>query len=489
MSDVGVFIREQAEETVLPERKGRQWRFPVLCSLLALAIGYNIFLAFIAPPIATTKSWDDLFITLWLVSFLPYLAACVVIFVTQAPTGSKRWIELALILVGALVLRAQLVWIPPNLSNDSWRYLWDARVALNGYSPYIYVPDSPILYHLRDVLYNNSRFRNAPTLYPPVAQLFYVVSYLIAPENLVFFKCLLILCDLVSTGVLAVLLMRKGYDPARCIIYGWSPLAIIEFAIQGHLDAITVALMVLVVLAAQHSGWRARVLTGVLLAMATLTKFYPILMFVFIWRPRDWVMPLTCALTAVLAYIPYIILSHGLPLGFFASYASQYSPNGGLLAHWMYQLRQQFGINPAVTYVIDFIVVGGIVALTWYLHLKQRISIAGAMLMLTGTAFMASTAIFPWYTVGFLPWVTLLAGPAWKQVPRWGSRELVVLAFWYFSSMTITAYYISLALNWNSYYISVYYVTLVCLGIAVWWRLQWRPLPLFLKRGWPLKRS
>jgi hypothetical protein len=467
MPDIGVFVREKGSAT-FPVQRSNQWRFPVLCSLLAVAIGYNIFLAFVAPPPDTTMAWDNLFITLWLVSFIPYLAACVVIFITPAPTGRMRWVELALILVGALVLRAQLVWIPPDLSHDSWRYLWDARVTLNGYSPYVYPPDAPALLHLRDFLYNNSRFRDVPTIYPPVAQLFFLISYLLAPENLVFFKCILLLCEVVSTGTIAFLLLRKGCDPARCILYGWAPLPIIEFAIQGHLDAITVTLMLLTVLAAQSSGGRARLLTGILLAMATLTKFYPILLFVVVWRPRDWMMPLSCVLTIVLAYIPYFILSHGLPLGFFASYAAQYSPNGGFLAHWMYQLRHQFGVSSVVTYGVDLIVVGGVTALAWYLYLKGRISAAGAMLLLSGTVFMASTAIFPWYTASFLPWVALLAGSAWKQRPRWGGQEIVIIAFWYFSSMTIVSYFFSAMRDWTWYYVLVYDVTLALLAFAAW---------------------
>ena len=135
-------------------------------------------------------------------------------------------------------------------------------VTLNGYSPYVYAPGSPPLKHLVNILYENSRFRNVPTIYPPGAQAFYLISYLLAPDNLVFLKGIFILCELVTIAGLAVLLLRKGLDPARCILYAWCPLPIVEFAIQGHVDVLVVMFMVLTLVCAQSQRRGARVLTG-----------------------------------------------------------------------------------------------------------------------------------------------------------------------------------------------------------------------------------
>ena len=104
----------------------QRWRLPLLCVCLLLAIGYNIFLALISPA-PEMLAQSTMFVWFWLISFVPYLVASIVILATRGSIGRKYWIELAIILVGALVLRGQLVFLQPSLSRDSWRYLWDAR--------------------------------------------------------------------------------------------------------------------------------------------------------------------------------------------------------------------------------------------------------------------------------------------------------------------------------------------------------------------------
>src|SRR2546425_8908392 len=89
-------------------------------------------------------------------------------YTTLFRSGRWHWIEVSMILLGALMLRAMLLPLPPVLSRDSWRYLWDARVTLHGFSPYVYAPLDRALRPLLDnVLIPNSRFRTVPTIYPP----------------------------------------------------------------------------------------------------------------------------------------------------------------------------------------------------------------------------------------------------------------------------------------------------------------------------------
>src|ERR1700724_2744154 len=132
---------------------------------------------------------------------------------------SYRW---RLLLLCALLLFATgfiVLPVPPNLSHDAWRYLWDARITLHGYSPYVYIPRDPALVPLRNITFDNSRFRDVPTLYPPGAQAVYLLSYLSAPDNMFVLKSIFTALDLVTCGALAFLLYSRGLNPARCIIY------------------------------------------------------------------------------------------------------------------------------------------------------------------------------------------------------------------------------------------------------------------------------
>ncbi|MEO6891174.1 MAG: glycosyltransferase family 87 protein [Ktedonobacteraceae bacterium] len=462
----------------------QRWRFPLLCVLLLIATGMNAALALSAPPIDGPLTP---FLWLWLSSFLPYLAASFLILSTKAPSGRRQWIELGVILGGALILRALLLPIPPNLSHDSWRYLWDARVTLHGYSPYAYAPGDPLFTSLRDFIFANSRFRNVPTIYPPAAQAVYLLSYILAPSNLFVLKGIFLVADLVTCAALALLLKRRGLDPARCLIYAWCPLPIIEFALQGHVDVLTLTFMVLTILCALSQRRGARVLTGFLLALATLTKIYPIVLLVVVLRRRDWALLATCFATIILAYTPYLLLGHGQIFGFFATYASEHTPNAGIVQLALDWLAARIGIPARATqileYAVDLLVVGGVSLLILWLRLRERISMEAGTLILIGTIFTVSSHIFPWYTTALLPWIALLVRPIWivpirergdeiravfwpRVVQAVHGRGLAVAMAWYFTCISTIAYFFNTLPDWNSYYFLVYDVTLAGLLVA-----------------------
>ncbi|MDQ6643857.1 MAG: hypothetical protein M3Y76_05355 [Chloroflexota bacterium] len=167
-------------EPLSPEKRP-WWRSLVLLLVLLLALVLYIVLINVAPPIDAVLILP--FLHVWMLCFVPYLAACGFVLLTKPASGPWRWIELGIILVGALLFRIMLVPLPPNLSHDSWRYLWDARVTLHGYSPYVYPPWDKAFLSLRDFIYDNSRFRDVPTIYPPGAQAVYLLSYLLAPAT------------------------------------------------------------------------------------------------------------------------------------------------------------------------------------------------------------------------------------------------------------------------------------------------------------------
>jgi hypothetical protein len=538
------------------------WRLVLLCVLLILAIGFNLLLVVLAPPIDNPVS---VFVTFWLVSFLPYLAACLLVLVLRPLDGRWRWLELGMILLGAFILRAIFLPLLPDLSHDSWRYLWDAHVTLHGYSPYVYIPGDPALIHLRNVVFDNSRYRDVPTLYPPGAQAIYLLSYLIAPDNLLVLKSIFSGLDLVTCGALAFLLQSRGLDPARCIIYAWCPLPILEFALQGHHEAITLAFTMLAFTSALGTWRGSRVLTGFLLAMATLTNIYPILFLVVLLRRgdnphkcgrkgqsdrkgqgerkdqgdrksrpicvklsegqgdrkgrgkgqgdrksrpyytttrlakpvysrgracpcpaegyhlllcllsmcrRDWALLATCFATLILAYVPYALLGHGQVFGFFATYASEQSPNAGsvlLLIRWLGErLALHRSMILTLGYCVDLLLVSGAALGILWLRWHKLISIEAAALILIGTIFAVSTHLYPWYNTALLPWLALLIEPLWTRQNGLSGKGMAAVITWYFACISITWYFFFFSTSpaWNMYYLLVYALTLAGLGLA-----------------------
>src|SRR6266496_5850095 len=400
------------------------WRIVTLCSLFSFSV-----IAYILLFNAVPQSDDRIapFLHVWMISFLPYFAACAFVLTTKPLAGKWRWIELGIIVLGAFILRVMLLPLPPGLSHDSWRYLWDARVTLNGFSPYVYAPGSKVLAALQNtILYTNSRFRNVPTIYPPGAQAVYLLSYLLAPANLYFLKGIFVIFDMVTCAALIILLGRKGIDQRRVLLYAWCPLPIIEFAIQGHVDVITLTFTILAVLSAANHSVRGYMLTGFLIGLATLTKIYPILLLVVILpggedkhvpvmrRIKHHYVPLlvTCFATIVLGYLPYLIMGHGQVLGFFSTYASQLGQNAGVTQQFVRWLGDQLHLPLTQTITLEHVIGLLLISIVSFIVLVQRwhnrISIEAATFLLFAVVLSITPFVFPWYTPTQLLWVPVL---------------------------------------------------------------------------------
>ena len=459
--------RQPQESESLFSVKRPWWRSLVLILLLLLSVALYVMLINVAAPENTLLFAP--FLQTWMVCFVPYFAACALVLATKPAPGRWRWIELGIIFVGALVFRVMLLPLPPNLSHDSWRYLWDARVTLRGYSPYVYLPWDKTFLSLRDFIYENSRYRNVPTLYPPGAQAVFLLSYLLAPSNLFFLKGIFIVFDMVTCGALALLLRQKNSDPRRAIIYAWCPLPIVEFALQGHVDVITITFTILAVLCATATWRGSRAVTGFLIGMATLTKIYPIILLVVIMRRRDWALLTTCFATILVGYIPYLILGHGQVLGYLSGYASEQGGNAGVVQLLTYSISQHFHFTLAETilqeHIVDVIVICGTSLVVLVLRL-WKVSMEVTTLLMIGAILAISSHVFPWYATAFLPWIAMLIGPLWTRRHLSG-KGLAILTVWYFTTASLSGYFFSNTRDWHAYYVFVYDATLLGLGIAL----------------------
>jgi hypothetical protein len=386
------------------------------------------------------------------------------VFLTGPTQGRWKWIELGLLLGGAFLLRVILLPLPPNLSHDSWRYVWDARMFLHGYSPYVYDPENKVLQGFRDVIFANSRFRNVPSLYPPGAQYIYALSYLLAPSNLYVLKGVFVFFDLGSCVLLALFLIRKGLDPARLIFYAWCPLPIVEFALQGHLDALPVTFALLAIFFSDNKSWGGRALTGFLIGIGTLTKLYPLILLVPVvrlreWR-RDWLLVLTCLLTIVLGYMPFFLQGHGQIFGFFSVYANEQGQNAGIIQRLLYFVSLGLHLSASsmttLEHVAAVLLVGGTSLALFWLRQRGTISREAGTLILFGLVLTVSSYVFPWYTTTLLPWLALLL-PSWKSLrasPQRVASLLALASIWMFVFLSITSYLYQA--DWSLYYLTVY---------------------------------
>jgi hypothetical protein len=433
---------------------------PALCVLLLLASGGNFLLASRTPAVDTPQ--ND-FISLWQLTYLPYLAGCVVILATRRSSSLKwRRVELGVIFLGACVLRLPFLFLEPNLSHDAWRYLWDAHVFLHGYSPYVHAPGDNELAFLRDVLFARSRYRNVPTIYPPGAQYVYILSYLGVAGSLTFLKGIFLVFDLVSCLSLAKLLACRGLDPARSFVYACCPLPVVEFALEGHMDVLPITWMLLAALAAQSPSRRGRALTGFLLGVATLAKFYPVLMLVAVVRLRAWrrdsILLLVCALTVVAGYLPFYVQGHGQIFGFLHIYANEQGLNAGVVQQEIAQIAASARLSLERTLMLEHLAAFLLLLLislgVFVLRQMDVMSIEAGVLLLLGMVLAVSSHVFPWYVPTLLPWIVLLWPGHGHTLPGplLVARLLALTAAWLFIFTCLLGY----GDEWPAYYLLAY---------------------------------
>ena len=208
-----------------------------------------------------------------------------------------------IIAVFAVLCRLALLTPEPYLSSDIYRYVWDGMVQHHGVNPYRYFPGNEHLKALRedDIFPNINRRDYAPTIYPPVAQMFFFcVTWVSA--TLTMMKLAMMAMEAVTVFALVKLLTAFGRRREEVILYAWSPLCIWEFGSSGHLDAAVIAAVVLALL----FRWRNwPVLTGLAIGAAIMLKFYPLVLLPALWRRWDWKMPATVAAVVAGGYAVY----------------------------------------------------------------------------------------------------------------------------------------------------------------------------------------
>jgi alpha-1,6-mannosyltransferase len=380
-------------------------------------IGVVIVGLTLATPTAFENLGDNAFMALTIPAGLLTIAATGV--AERVPQKHALWLIVAL----AILLRAYMLAYDPLLSSDIYRYIWDGKVQAAGINPYRYFPAEQALAFLRDdaIFPHINRADTAVTIYPPVAQFFFLLVTRIG-ESVTVMRLALIGCEAVTVTVIMLLLRRLNRPVTRVVAYLWHPLPLWEIANSGHVDALMVALMMLG-LWITVSG---RALRGAaVIAFSMLVKPYVAPVLAGIWRPWDIKMPIVVIAIVALCYVPYLSVGSGI-LGFLTKgYLMEEGISAGndlwLLSLWRLVFGEHHG--DVVIYVSTAALILLFKAFTVAGNpdraIGSRLDDINMLLLLT---LLLLSPNYPWYFLVVMPFVALCGSP-----PTWVVSLLALL--------------------------------------------------------------
>ncbi|MFQ5817718.1 MAG: glycosyltransferase 87 family protein [Terriglobia bacterium] len=326
-------------------------------------------------------------------------------------SGRDSRATLLLILVAAIVFRLTLIGAAPTLSDDLYRYQWEGRIQAAAWNPYLVTPADPELAALRDPNFARAPGQHVPTAYPPLAEL-YFYGLVRVGGGLEAFNWAALGLDLAALALVLLLLRVRGEPLARVLIYAWCPLVVLEFAGNGHYDALafgTLLLANLFIIRQRPYGSivaLAPYLSGMGLAAATLSKWFAgLLLPVFLAQaaPKHWWRWLAgFAGAGLLITLPYLDAGRHLVSGLVA-YGEQWRNNESLfrLLSWATQ-RDDVAAGLAL---------GVVVGLAVY-AMQARTDPLRASYWVVGAILLLSPSVFPWYVTWLVPFLCFFPNPA-----------------------------------------------------------------------------
>ena len=326
----------------------------------------------------------------------------------------------------AIISRLVFLLAIPNLSQDFYRFIWDGRMILQGFNPYLHTPASfialgeyPISQAQQLVVgmqaLNASHYSN----YPPINQLLFTFANLFASSSIlgsvIGLRLIIIAADIGTLYFGAKLLKRLGLSQNKIFWYILNPFIIIELTGNLHFEGVMLFFLILSLYLLHKNKWQW---AAVVFALSISTKLVPLLflpLYVKWFRVKE---DHTKIDFKKLIYFYIIIGVSTLVLftPFFSmEFVNNYSKTVGL---WfgdfefnasIYYIAREFGY--LITGYNQIAIIGKILPVIiftsiWHIALTRQnqnfITLIKSMLIAFTVYLLLSTTVHPWYIASIL---------------------------------------------------------------------------------------
>lgn len=314
----------------------------------------------------------------------------------------------------------------PNLSQDFYRFIWDGRMILQGFNPYLHTPASFIalgnypIDQAQELVtgmqaLNASHYSN----YPPINQLLFTLANLFSSSSVlgsvIGLRLIIIAADIGTLYFGAKLLKRLELSQYKIFWFILNPFIVIELTGNLHFEGVMLFFLILSLYLLHKNKWQW---AAVIFALSISTKLVPLLflpLFVKWFRVKE---NHTKINFKKLIYFYLIIGISTLVLfsPFFSmEFVNNYSKTVGL---WF----GDFEFNASIYYIareVGYLITGYnqiaiigkilpaiIFTSIWYIALTRQnqnfITLIKSMLIAFTVYLLLSTTVHPWYIASIL---------------------------------------------------------------------------------------
>jgi len=437
-------------------------------SLLAILL-LSLASHFIA-DVAKGQSTDNMAnVGLYVIAQYTLMAFFMLLAWYNSPNESSFRHYKALLMV-AIITRVVLIDIAPYTSNDVDRYLFDGRIAYEGYDPYQLSHDSPQLTELRAQWQPPPEHAAYATLYPPVSLALFAFASSFGVENAQLAWQWLLLIAGLSTVWVAALVLKQAKKLKHIALVALSPLLILETGVGLHIDAFST----LAVISALYLWQQKRnALCGAIIGLGMAIKILPVMLLLpFFFSQKTMLDAFTlvfnCVLTVALIYCTTYALGY-YPVGSIGVFFEKWRSASPLFS----LIGERLSSTEIVIVILSILTIFS--SAIAYLSFRYRRSLAtkdnqhpeqasshilyASIQMAIALPLLVSPVVFPWY---LLPLVPVLALWPNKYLIGW----MLIMPLTYEVLGQFIAYQLWQPAQWPINMLSVWFVfTLCCLAL------------------------
>lgn len=333
----------------------------------------------------------------------------------------------------SVLFRLVFLFSSPNLSQDFYRFIWDGRMILEGFNPYLSLPETfiqQLKYPIDQAIdlyegmgkMNGSHYTN----YPPINQLCFLIAAIFSSKSIVgatiVMRIIIILADVGILYFGQKLLKKLKLPTDNIFLYILNPFIIIEMTGNLHFEPVMLFFLVWSLYKLHEKKW---VFAAILLAFSVSVKLIPLLFLPLFFQSfikKEAILKFKevnylLQTAKLIGFYIIILVSVSILFSPFYSpqFISNYSNSVGLWfrnfefnASFYYLFREigylfrgynEIAVIGKITPVLTIIF---LIAITFIRKNKSTIQLISAMLFGLSFYYFTTTTMHPWYIATLL---------------------------------------------------------------------------------------